>query len=435
MGKKEKIVLIGAGSLQFGLGTVGSILASEVLRGATVCLHDINKEALDLVIKACAAAVEERKLDFALESTLDRAEALQGATFIVNSIEVTPRFKLMDMDYRVPLQFGNKQVTGENGGPGGLLHSIRVIPPILDICADVARICPDAFFINFSNPMSRICLAIKRKFPSLRFAGLCHEYEHFLPYVEKITGKPRQELDIVSGGLNHFGVILEIKDKASGEDMYPKIRKDGPGFLRSLAAYDGLALNAFVLESFGYMPYTPDSHFGEYVQWAWERADIPAIRRFMRTYEEVLMADFKKLTRRIEKGKGASCVVPDEERAVPIIEGIVTDKNYVEPSVNVPNKGVYANLPEDLVVECPAVVNRQGVNGVAYGEYPKGLAALLRAQASVQDLVVEAILQRSKSIALQALLVDPVIETSWQAKQILDEMLELQKDYIKIQLT
>ncbi len=434
MGKKEKIVLVGAGSLQFGLGTVGTILASDALKGATICLHDINKEALDLVMKACTAAVQERNIDFAVESTLDRAEALKGATFIINSIEVKPRFMLLDMDYRVPLQFGNKQVTGENGGPGGMFHAIRVIPPILDICADVVKICPDAFFINFSNPMGRICLAIKRKYPSLRFAGLCHEYEHFLPFIEKITGKPRKDLDIVSGGLNHFGVLLTIKDKVSGADLYPTIRRDGPAFLRSLNAYDGLTLNAFILESYGYLPYTPDSHFGEYVQWAWERADIPAIRRFMRSYEEILMTDYKKLTRRIEKGKGASCVVPDEERAVPIIEGIVTDKNYVEASVNVPNRGVYTNLPEDLVVECPVVVNRQGVKGIAYGAYPKGLAALLRTQASVQDLVVEAILQKSKSLALQALLADPVVETSWQARQILDEMLELQKNYIKIQL-
>ncbi len=428
-------MLIGAGSLQFGLGTVGSIIASDVLKGSTICLHDINKDALDLVMKACTAAIHERNRDFAIESTLDRAEALKGSNFIINSIEVPPRFPLLEMDYRVPLQFGNKQVMGENGGPGGLLHAFRVIPPILDICADVVKICPDAFFFNFSNPMSRICLAIKRKYPTLKFAGLCHEYYHFLPYIEKITGKPKQCLDIVSGGLNHFGVILDIKDKETGADMYPKIKHEGPALLRSLKVHDGLTLNAFILEQFGYIPYTPDSHFGEYVQWAWEQADIPAIRRFMSTYQEALMADYKKLTRRIEKGKGSSCVVPGEERVVPIIEGIVTDSGYIEASVNVPNQGVYTNLPEDLVIECPVVVNKQGVKGIAYGEYPKGIAALLRTQASVQDLVVEAIFQKSKALALQALLVDPVIETSWQATKILDEMLELQKNYIKIQLT
>ncbi|MHA1805189.1 MAG: family 4 glycosyl hydrolase, partial [Promethearchaeota archaeon] len=124
MSKKEKIVLIGAGSLQFGLGTAGSILKSDILKGSSLCLHDINAESLDLVFQACKAAIEEKKLDFELEKTTNRQDALKGATFIINSIEVPPRFELWDQDYQIPRKFGNKQVFGENGGPGGLFHSL-----------------------------------------------------------------------------------------------------------------------------------------------------------------------------------------------------------------------------------------------------------------------------------------------------------------------
>jgi len=431
---EQKIVLIGAGSLQFGLGTIGSILESKVLSGSEIILHDINVEALKLTFKACDLAIKERKLDFMINSTLDRKEALKNATFIINSIEVPPRFPLLEMDYQVPLRYGCKQITGENGGPGGFFHSLRNIPPILDICKDIVEICPDAFLINFSNPMSRICLAIKRKYPKLKFVGLCHEFQNFLPLLRNILDTPLSNLEIVGAGLNHFGIILDIKYKDTGKDAYPDLRAKGPEFLYNFISYDGFKLIGFILEKFRYVPYTTDSHYGEYIHWAWEKSDIPAVRKFWKSYEELLNFEYNKALRFIKRGRGALLVKPDEENAIPIIEGIINDTNYIEPSVNIPNDGIITNLPKDLVIECPAIVNKEGIHGVKIGEYPKGLAALLRNQASVQDLVVETILNRSKDLALQALLVDPLIETYWQAENILEVMLNLQRDYLQIEL-
>jgi alpha-galactosidase len=414
MSNHQKIVLIGAGSLQFGFGSVGNILESKVLEGSTICLHDINAENLELTYKVCKLAIDKRKLDFELEHTINRSEALKAATFIINAIEVPPRFRLLDLDYRIPQEFGCKQISGECGGPGALFHSLRVIPPIMDICEDVQKICPNAYFINFSNPLSHICLAIKRKYPSLKFVGLCHEYQHFMELVSKVLETPLSNLEITGYGLNHFGNILDIKYKETGTDAYPTLRKKGPEFLRNLVAYDGFKLIAFFLELYGYCPYTTDSHFGEFLQWAWEYADIPAVRHFQRTYEEYLNFGLNKTKRLIAKGKGDIFVKPDEERAIPIIEGIVTNSNSV--------------------VECPAIFNKNGVNGVKLGEYPKGIASLLQTQISVQDLVVEAIFKKSKDIALQALLADPVVETYWQAKNILNEMLRIEADFFQIEL-
>jgi len=129
-----------------------------------------------------------------------------------------------------------------------------------------------------------------------------------------------------------------------------------------------------------------------------------------------------KIAKLIQKGRGAKLVKPDDERAIPIIEEILTDSNYREASVNLPNEGVIPNLPRDLVVECPAIVNKDGLHAIELGEYPKGLAGLLRNQATVQDLVVEAILTKSKEVALQALLADPVVDSYTQAEKMLDEM-------------
>ncbi len=429
---KNKIVLIGAGSLQFGLGSAGSILNSDVLKGSTICLHDIDAKNLELAAKACGSAIEERDLEFHLESTTERKTALKDATFIVNSIEVSPRFELWDQDLHIPHWFGNKQVFGENGGPGGLFHALRITPPILEICEDITKICPNALFINFSNPMSRICLAIKRKFPELKFVGLCHELLNFAIHFERILDTELSNLDIIAGGLNHFGVLLDLKYKKSGKDAYEDLRKKAPQYLDNLEMLD-VSLNKFILENYGYIPYTTDSHFGEYIQWAWEVADISGIRDFRETYRTAIAYEGKKIKRLIKKGKGARLVKPDNERAIPIIEGILTDSNHTELSVNLPNEGIITNLPQDLVIECPAKVTKEGLKPITLGDYPRGLAALLRNQASVQDLAVEAILNGSKELALQVLLADPGVNNATKAKEILNEFLDVQGKYLNLE--
>ncbi|MBD3254204.1 MAG: alpha-glucosidase [Candidatus Lokiarchaeota archaeon] len=431
---QQKIVLIGAGSLTFGMGTVGSILESEILEGSTICLHDINKENLELVHQACESAIAKKRLDFSLESTTERSDALKGATFIINSIEVAPRFYLLDLDYKIPLQHGCKQVTGENGGPGALFHSLRVIPHILDICEDVKKICPKAFFINYSNPVTRIGLAIKRKFPDLKTVGLCHEFYHFMPILARILGVKETELEVKGYGLNHFGVITKCLYKDLGKDAYPDIRKKGPEYLYNLKAYDGFKFIAFFLEKYGYLPYTTDSHYGEYIPWAWEKTDIPAIRRFWKGYEDLMNLNYQKLKKIIIKGRGAKLVKAEEEPGIPIIEGIMTDSNYMEPSVNIPNEGIIANLPQDLIIECPAIVSKEGVRGIKMGDYPLELVGYLKTQASVIDLVLEAIFQKSKDWALKAILADPLISTYGQAEKIFNDLYTMEKDYIPLEL-
>jgi len=431
--KKEKIVLIGAGSLQFGLGSVGSIINSDILQGSTVSLHDINQTNLDLVTESCKDAIEQKNLDFELESTIDRKKALKNATFIINSIEVSPRFELWDNDYEIPRKYGNTQVMGENGGPGGLFHSLRVIPPILEICEDIAKICPEAFIINYSNPMSRICLAVKRKFPSLNFIGLCHEFPGFIHHYSRILNTPITNLEMRAGGLNHFGVLLSIRYIDKNKDAYPDLREKAPEYLSKIKGpLNDVDLIKFILEKFGYIPYTQDSHYGEYISWGWEKADLEGVRDFYSGYKSLTLRIGRRIQKSIKRGKGANLVKPDYERAIPIIEGIKTDSQHEEMSVNLPNKDVITNIPRDLVVECPAIVTKSGLKAIKLGDYPKGLAALLRNQASVQDLVVEAILKKSKHIAFQALLLDPTIDDASKAEQMFEEMIKINQDYLDL---
>ena len=156
-----------------------------------------------------------------IRSTTSRKKALKGASFCLISIEVGNRFDLWDQDWKIPLQYGVKQVYGENGGPGGLFHSLRIIPPILEICEDIQAICPDAYVFNYSNPMQRVCHAVTTKFPDLKFIGLCHEIESMRRQLPSLMETELSNIEFRAGGLNHFSILLDAKFKNNGKDGYP----------------------------------------------------------------------------------------------------------------------------------------------------------------------------------------------------------------------
>jgi alpha-galactosidase len=440
---QKTIVLIGAGSATFGFGAIGDILNSSVLEGSTIVLHDINAAMLRHVESVARQHIEARQLPYAVKATTSRKEALQGADFCVISIEVGNRFELWEQDWRIPQQYGCRQVYGENGGPGGLFHALRIIPPILDICNDIQAICPQAYVFNLSNPMSRICLTVKRKYPDLRFIGLCHESHSLKEDLPTILGVPFSDLTVRAGGLNHCSVLLEARYNDSGKDAYPQIRAKAGEYLATRPALaDHLAemlrgkgrhkaefrgrrwadryLIKEVFERFGYLPVTTDSHFGEYVQWAHDVADHEGILGFYHGYKEWC---FQHSPERIGGTEGV-------ERFSSIIEGILTGTGHEELAVNILNDGFIANLPRDLVVEVPATVDTNGVHGVQLGPLPKGIAGLLNNQVGALDLTAEAVLSGSKELVLQALLVDPVVDSVRGAAGMLNTMLKLQQDYL-----
>ncbi|MHA1843228.1 MAG: hypothetical protein ACTSWE_03035 [Promethearchaeota archaeon] len=215
----------------------------------------------------------------------------------------------------------------------------------------------------------------------------------------RILNTPLTNIEFKAGGLNHFGVIFEASYRDTRKNAYPHIRANAIPVLEKFGKGEDYELIKFILKTYDYLPYTTDDHYGEYISWAWEVADLIHGREFWEGYEKRSMKQYERIKKYIEKGRGNQLVKPDGERAIPIMEEIITDSHYEELSVNLPNDDVITNLPRDLVIECPAIVTKEGLNPIKLGEYLKGLAALLRTQASVQDLVVEAILQKSKKIA------------------------------------
>ncbi len=452
-----KIVLIGAGSLQYGCSSLGDIFQSKVLREAdtTITLLDIDSKTLDVTLNVGKNYIEKHNLPFSINATTDRKEALKDADFIVISIEVGGRFKLWEQDWRVPQQFGITQIYGENGGAGGLFHSLRIIPPILDICQDIADICPNAFIFNHSNPMSRICTTVHRKFPQLKFYGLCHEIAHLERFLPPILDMKFSDMSVQAAGLNHFSMLLQATNTKTGEDLYPKIRENAAKFFEKRYGYSevmahvrktgksiqteafsdkelqldvdevrpwsDLHLFKFLFETTGLMPITTDSHMGEYIGWAHDVADHKGILDFFNLYKDYLAE--------------VDPSIKDElhERFVPMAEAIITNNEYEELAVNLPNKGYIKDLPEWIVVEVPAIVNKDGAKGVNV-DIPKAFAGHLTNQIGIHDLTAQAIIDGSKDMVIQALMVDPVTSKVKDIDKLVNLMIETQSpwlDYLK----
>lgn len=426
----KRIALIGAGSAMFGLGAVGDVLKSKHLVGSTIVLNDINPTALKSVTDVARNYVSQHDLPYRIESTTSLNDALKGADFCIISIEVGDRHALWEQDWKIPMQYGFRQVYGENGGPGGLFHALRITPPILQICERITEICPDAYVLNLSNPMVRISHAVHTKFPHLRYVGVCHEVASLIEHLPQLLNTPIENLRIKAGGLNHFSVLVTASYVDSGKDAYPEIRVKAPAYFKKAPAVFGYIgerdLFQEILSTFDYLPITTDSHFGEYIPWAANSVDHRGILEFYSSYRDAMQSNHDEALRRISEG------TPTAEywRVISIIEGIVTNSGHEELALNIPNNGYIKELPSDQIVEVPAIIDADGIHGQQLPSYPKAFASLLLNQVAVTNMTTEAILTKSKRTALQALLVDPICHDANAAKKMLDTMLSLQEKHL-----
>ena len=435
----QKIVLIGAGSANFGLEAISDIYKSKTLEGSEIVLHDTDQKALKETQEVADKYKEKWGVNFKVSSATSRKDALKGATVVVISIEVTPRFGLWDQDWKIPQQYGMKQIYAENGGPGGLFHSLRVIPPIIEICDDINKICPDAYVFNFSNPMQRICHAVSVKFPDLKFIGLCHaiaEMERDLP---ELLNTDFSNIEYRAGGLNHISILVDVKYKDTQKDAYPLIRKKALEYYKnyiidfekmneqstSPGAERGIFLKLF--ETYKYLPITTDSHLGEYLPWAHSIADHYAILEFYKNYKKNCLTVYRSEEMHefyFDKNRKS------KERLIDLMEAIIEDKNIEEAAVNIPNKDFIKQIPNDIVVEVPAMVNNKGINGIKLENYPDNFASILVNQVGTIRLTTAAVLEKSKSLAFQALLADPVVDNFQSAEKLLDTMMTFQSEHL-----
>jgi len=209
-----KIVFIGAGSISFGPSQIKDFVLEPALRGSTLALVDTNVEALDLMTRFAQRLNQALDAGLTIEAATDRRQALPEADFVITSVAVD-RMPTWKKDFEIPLKHGVQHVLGENGGPGGLLHTLRNVPLLLGIARDMEALCPTALLLNFTNPESRICLALDR-YTDVAYAGLCHGLGMGLEMISDITGIELADLQGKAAGLNHFCWFLDIRRQSTG---------------------------------------------------------------------------------------------------------------------------------------------------------------------------------------------------------------------------
>ncbi|MFM7065137.1 MAG: alpha-glucosidase/alpha-galactosidase, partial [Actinomycetes bacterium] len=217
-----KITLVGAGGMSFGPAMVNDIVHTSRLAGARLVLHDVNAERLQRAFQFACKLNAAAGSPIVVEYSTDPEVALGGANFVISSAEFR-RFESWRQDYEIPNKYGATQITGENGGPGAVFHSLRSIHNTLGICRSIEEYCPDAFLLNLSNPMSRVTLAINRG-TTVRNVGMCHEMPGGVHRLSRRLRVSAKDVEAKASGINHFTFFTEFRNRRTGEDLLPRIR-------------------------------------------------------------------------------------------------------------------------------------------------------------------------------------------------------------------
>ena len=447
---KPVITVIGAASTTFGPKVLRDILNHPQVGGCTFRFVDINEERLAIYAQLAHKVNRLLETPVTIEAMSERRAALPGSDYVIISVD-TGHYSTWELDFSIPVQHGVRQVMGELGGPGGLFHALRQIPLHVEIGRDVAEFCPGAMVMVASNPLNRICLAMQRhtKIAACggQTVGLCHGVEMalylFLNRVMEIDG---DELEATAAGTNHLTWLLDLRDKASGENLYPRMIKT----LRALPAHEQ-PLSRKLLDVYGYFPATLDSHAGEYIPYAHEFVGTEGIDFAAHLDQEKKrwqylrdLAENEAEWDKYEQHYGDQQMLSAELRlddffaprswadtlAFPLLAAMFENKLRRMPAINLLNQGAIANLPGDIFVETPAVIDSSGVRLVQMGDLPKPLAAFNRRDIDQMELTVEAGITGNRNLVRQALLLDPVVDSVSAAEGAMDELMRVHAEYL-----
>jgi alpha-galactosidase len=431
-----RIVFIGAGSLGFTRGLVRDILTFPLLRDSTLVLMDINRERLDFAKRAVEGIIEKGKYPAKVFATMDRREALKDADVVLVTI-LAGAIEVWRHDIEIPKKYGVDINVGDTRGPSGILRALRTIPVMLGICRDMEELCPEAFMLNYTNPMAMLCRAMQRE-SHIRLTGLCHSVQGTAEMLAKWINATMDEITYVCAGINHQAWYIQYKK--NGKDAYPMIRKA----LERKEIYEEeivrnemfLHLDYYVTESSG--------HNSEYNWWFRKRPDLiekycihstgwnPGeyayiLNEYLRT-ERTWKDEVKKwfddgAPIPLERGK---------EYAAYIINALRGGEAF-EFNGNMPNTGIITNLPNGACVEVPVVANKRGFNPIHVGVLPPQCAALNNISVAVEEMAVEAALTGDPRLVLQAICYDPLtaaVLSLAEIKKMVGEMLQENKDYL-----
>lgn len=462
--KTPKIVIVGAGSAIFGLGALSTMMQSPGLRGAHIALCDINTEGLETIHKLADIMNESWDSGMTISSSTERRELLPDADFVIVSIQVGQRETVWESDWQIPLKHGVRQPYAENGGPGSFAHTARNLPLIIDIARDMEDLCPDAYYLNLVNPLIRLTTAVHR-YTNIKVVGLCHQLlwgfamagavladrwnievpEHFHVHTDAenmknfipVAREAVKHIDIKAAGINHFSWVYDIRDKDTGEDLYPALRETWlKGYRR-----DFEPLSREIFEIYGMMPTAGDSHTCEYLQCVvdpiakpWEKYDLKLQswdgNRTRRAYREKLARDIVSGEVDVDELRDVYRHEMLDEGIPEMVEAVFYNKNHYHPQLNIPNQGFIPNLPDDAIVEVPGMISAFGFQGLNFPALPEPIAEMCRRELALSSMYVDAAYHGDKNLALQAMLLDPMVTDIDTARTILDSLLEANREYL-----
>ncbi len=438
-----KIAVIGAGSLVFTPNILADLTKSNVLADSDVYLMDIDEERLSLMSKLADRIVREKKSDIVVNATTDRAEALKNADYVIISISVGTDIERFDVE--IPKKYGLYASVGDTTGPQGFARALRHIPVMVDIARDIERICPSAFVINVTNPMTALCTAML-KTSKINLIGLCVGIYIVKKFIAKLLNLDSEAITVIAGGINHFTWIKEIL--VGGKDVYPKFHevwenaKKSYSRLEMLEKFKGHYISLLLYDKFGLLPSPSDSHVAEFLPYFIREDKAYGSFYGLTLYPQGTIYDPKwreqAWSRLVEWATGKAPLdelfaraFTEETLVVRILESLSSKRNDFYEAVNVPNMGSISDIPSNAVVEVPGVVGNMGVKPIQVGSLPKAITGLLRQQLTHIDLTVDAALTGDRKLALQALLMHPSIPNLEVAENILNDLIRYESKYLQ----
>ncbi|MCX5603204.1 alpha-glucosidase/alpha-galactosidase [Streptomyces phaeochromogenes] len=409
-----KIAFVGAGSVVFTQGLLADLFAFPELGHARIALHDIDEERLATAEGAARHIADERGAKPTITAHLDRRAALEGADFVVNTVQVGMN-EATRTDFDVPARYGVRQTIGDTLGIGGIFRALRTFPVLRGLAEDMAELCPDALLLNYTNPMAMNVLYLSRIAPALRVTGLCHSVYWTMHDLSQLVGVPFEEVSYLAAGVNHQAWVLRFE--RDGRDLHPlldaAIAKD-PGLLRRV--------RVDMYRRLGHYPTETSEHSAEYVPWYLHHdTEIERLRLPVGAYLGIIeenTADYER-TRRALLAETPLPVEGTMEYAPQVIHSVVTGTPRTIYG-NVPNRGLIDNLPADSVVEVPCLADALGVQPTRVGSLPPQCAALNSVYVSVTDLVVRAATDGDPRHIRHAAMADPATAAALPVERIWD---------------
>jgi alpha-galactosidase len=428
-----KVAFIGAGSVEFTRNVVTDLCGyPELADGLDLALHDVSAERLAHARALASRIVAQSGAGATVTASAERHAALDGADYVINEIQVGG-YGATRLDFDIPARHGVRQTIGDTLGIGGIFRGLRTIPVVTGLAGDMHRLCPDAYLLNYTNPMAMLPWAVYEGTPFRNVFGLCHSVRDTHAFLAGLVGLDPAEVDFLTAGFNHQAFVLRFEHR--GRSLYPRLHEiiDASPELQRRVRVE-------LFRRFGYFPTESSEHSAEYVPWFMRHDDqVERFRIFVGDYlarSEENLRELEALARELDAGTPLD-LTPASELASEFIHSLETGRQR-ELYVNVRNGGLITSLPEQCCVEVPCRLGADGAVPQPVGALPPQLAALNRTFLNVVELTVRAALDGDVRHVYQAALLDPNAAATLTTAQIVamcDELLDAHKALLPPGLT